>query len=55
MEKQTHVTLDLTHREAVDLAKILRHYLESLPEGEAQETAQKIYAQVEPKTRFQPW
>jgi hypothetical protein len=52
MEKQIHSTLDLTHREAVEMAAILRHYLDTKPEGEAAETAKRFYSQLEPKTRL---
>jgi len=53
MEPQIVETIDLTSRERADVVRILRVYLEREPDGEAQETAERLYKLLEPKTRLQ--
>jgi hypothetical protein len=52
MEPQIVETVDLTSRERADLVRILRVYLEEKPQGEARETAERLYARLEPKARL---
>jgi hypothetical protein len=55
MQKMKLETVTLDYSEILDLYKIIRHYLQSMPGGEAKETAEHLVKQLESHTKVEMW
>jgi hypothetical protein len=55
MEQTKLEVMNLDYREIVDLYKVLQHYLQSMPNGEAKDTAKALTEQLESHVRFRIW
>ena len=55
MEKTKLESVNLDYREIIDLYKVVQHYLQSMPAGEARQTAEKLLQQLQPHVRVKIW
>ncbi|MCF7948737.1 MAG: hypothetical protein K9L57_09635 [Spirochaetaceae bacterium] len=52
IERSKLEVTSLSYREILDLFKILRRYLQSMPAGEARDTAKALLEQLEPHVKI---